>query len=410
MSDPVPISAMIFVLIFFSAYFSATETAFSKYNKMKMKKLVGNGNKKAKLVLTLSNDFDRLLSTILIGNNIVNIASASLATILFTNLLGDIGVSVSTVVMAVLVLIFGEITPKSIANDIPMDIAMISAPVLNIIFQILKPLNYLFSLWKKLTNAIFCFQNKDGEITEEEIMYLVEEATQEGSLNEQSSDLIISAIQFDDLDVMDICTLRTEIIAIKDTANIEEIIREFEEHGFSRLPVFHDTIDDISGFISQKDFYRYMVHGHQSLDKIIRPIFIATPAMSISNLMARMQKEHTHMSLIVDEFGNTLGIATLEDILEELVGEIWDEHDTVIDYVVPISENEYRVSGTANLNKVLEKFGVLCDTRYVSMNGWLTGELGRIPQSGDHFNYQGLCIEVVKASSRKALEIIIRKE
>lgn len=410
MDDPVPLSIIIIVLILISAYFSATETAFSKYNKMKMKKLANDGDRNAKIAIKLSDDFDRLLSTILIGNNIVNIASASLATILFTNLFGDIGVSISTIVMAVLVLIFGEITPKSIANDIPMKIALLSAPILNIVFQLLKPLNFLFSLWKKITNKVFHFQNVGGEITEEEIVYLVEEATQEGNLDEQSSDLIINAIEFDDLDVMDICTPRTDIVAIKDTANIEEIIKTFENHGFSRLPVFHDTIDDISGFISQKDFYRYMVHGQQSLDKIIHPIFLATPTMSISNLMAKLQKEHIHISLIVDEFGNTLGIATLEDILEELVGEIWDEHDTVVDYVIPISETEYRVSGTANLNKVLEKFGISCDTAYVSINGFLIEELKHIPQIGDHFDYKGLHIEVVKATNRKALEIIIRKE
>lgn len=217
MNDPVPLSIIIFALILASAYFSATETAFSKYNKVKMKKRANSGDKKAKLVIKLSDDFDRLLSTILIGNNIVNIASASLSTILFTKLLGDIGVSVSTIIMAILVLIFGEITPKSIANDIPMSIALFSAPILNIIFQILKPLNVLFSLWKKLTNKVFRFQNKGEEITEEEIMFLVEEATQEGNLNEQSSNLIINAIEFDDLDVLDICTPRTDIIAIKDS-------------------------------------------------------------------------------------------------------------------------------------------------------------------------------------------------
>lgn len=410
MDDPIPLLITIIILILISAYFSATETAFSKYNKVKMKKLANDGDRKAKTVMKLSDDFDRLLSTILIGNNIVNIASASLSTILFTKLLGDIGVSVSTIVMTIIVLIFGEITPKSIANDMPVKIALLSAPILSIVFQIFKPLNYLFSLWKKVTNKFFNFQNTAEEITEQEIAYLVEEATQEGNINARSSNLIMNAIEFDDLDVMDICTPRTDIVAIKETAGIDEIMKTFENCGFSRLPVFHDTIDDIYGFISQKDFYRYMVHGQQNLDKIIHPILFVTPTMSISNLMAKLQKDHVHISLIVDEFGNTLGIATLEDILEELVGEIWDEHDMVVDYVIPISETEYRVYGTANISKVLEKFGISCDTTYVSINGFLIDKLKRIPQIGDHFNYEGLYIEITKADSRRALEIMIRKE
>lgn len=399
--------AAIIILIMFSAYFSATETAFSTYNKIKMKNEAMAGNRRAQLVLDLSEDYDRLLSTILIGNNIVNIASTTLAAILFTQILGGTkGPTASTVVMTVVVLIFGEISPKSIAKDMPESFSKATAPFLKIIFVILKPLNYMFTLWKKLLTKIIKIKNPDI-ITEEEILTIVEEATHDGTLNEHESDLIRNAIEFDDLEVSEICTPRTNIVAIKLGATPEEITDIFYEHGYSRVPVYKKSIDNIVGFINQKDYYRYVANGAKKLEEIIIPIPLVPPTINISRLMRSMQQSHSQIALVVDEYGGTFGIVTLEDILEELVGEIWDEYDDEIPEIVHSGENEYTVLGTANLNDVFDFFGKTCDSDYVSLNGWMSEQLEKIPCVNDRVEFEGLTFTVTKANSRRALEIKI---
>ncbi len=399
----------IVILIIFSAFFSATETAFSTYNKIKMKNEASSGNKRAQTVLYLSEDYDRLLSTILIGNNIVNIASTTLSTILFTQLFGGAkGPTLSTVVMTVLVLIFGEISPKSIAKDMPESFAMAVAPFLKIIYIILKPLNSLFTLWKKLLTKIIKIKNPDI-ITEEEVLTIVEEATHDGTFNEHESDLIRNAIEFDDLEVSEICTPRTGIVAVKDTAEVDEVTSVFNECGFSRLPVYKKSIDNIIGFINQKDYYRYVVEGQQSMSDIIKPMPLIPPTTNISKLMRNLQQQHTQIALIIDEYGGTFGIITLEDILEELVGEIWDEHDNEIPEIIRSNDDEYIVLGTANLNDVFEYFNKECDSDFVSLNGWLSEKLERIPCVNDTVTYDNLVFTVLKANMRRAIEVKIVK-
>ena len=374
-----------------------------------MKNEASSGNKRAQTVLYLSEDYDRLLSTILIGNNIVNIASTTLSTILFTQLFGGAkGPTLSTVVMTVLVLIFGEISPKSIAKDMPESFAMAVAPFLKIIYIILKPLNSLFTLWKKLLTKIIKIKNPDI-ITEEEVLTIVEEATHDGTFNEHESDLIRNAIEFDDLEVSEICTPRTGIVAVKDTAEVDEVTSVFNECGFSRLPVYKKSIDNIIGFINQKDYYRYVVEGQKSMSDIIKPMPLIPPTTNISKLMRNLQQQHTQIALIIDEYGGTFGIITLEDILEELVGEIWDEHDNEIPEIIRSNDDEYIVLGTANLNDVFEYFNKECDSDFVSLNGWLSEKLERIPCVNDTVTYDNLVFTVLKANMRRAIEVKIVK-
>ena len=399
----------IVILIMFSAFFSATETAFSTYNKIKMKNEASSGNKRAQAVLELSEDYDRLLSTILIGNNIVNIASTTLATILFTAIFGGAkGPTLSTVIMTVLVLIFGEISPKSIAKDMPESFALAVAPFLKIVFVILKPVNYLFTLWKKLLTKIIKIKNPDI-ITEEEVLTIVEEATHDGTFNEHESDLIRNAIEFDDLAVSEICTPRTRIVAVKETASVDEITEVFNNCGFSRLPVYKKSIDNIIGFINQKDYYRYVVEGGKTIHDVIKPMPLVPPTTNISKLMRNMQQKHSQIALIIDEYGGTFGIITLEDILEELVGEIWDEHDNEIPEIVRNTDSEYIVLGSANLNDVFEYFGKECESDFVSLNGWLSERLERIPCINDTVIYDNLVFTVLKANMRRAIEVKIVK-
>ena len=390
-----------------SAYFSATETAYSSLNKIKLKSIANKGNKKAKLALELSEKYDSVISTILIGNNIVNIATASLATVLFTKLLGGSGVTVSTIVMTILILIFGEISPKSIAKDIPESFAIVSAPLLNAFCIILKPVNNLFCLWKKVINKVFKIQKHSG-ITEDEILTIAEEAENEGGINPQQLEIIKSAIELNDQEVIEAFTPRVDMVAIKDSCSKEELLNLFIESGFSRIPVYHDNIDNVIGIINEKDLINIVVNNkNEEISSIIKPLNVIQPHMKLSQLLKVLQNNKSHMALIADEYGGTMGIITLEDILEELVGEIWDEHDKVVNDIEKIAEYEYIVRGNANIEKVLEEFDLEEEFEVNSVNGWVMQQFGKIPKVGESFEYKNLKIVIQKATKRCVLEIRI---
>ena len=340
MEDSISSILILVLLITMSAYFSATETAYSSLNKIKLKSIANKGNKKAKLALELSEKYDSVISTILIGNNIVNIATASLATVLFTKLLGSSGVTVSTIVMTILILIFGEISPKSIAKDIPESFAIFSAPLLNVFCIILKPVNHIFCLWKKLISKVLKIQKHSG-ITEDEILTIAEEAENEGGINPQQLEIIKSAIELNEQEVIEAFTPRVDMIAVKDSCSKEELLNLFIESGFSRIPVYHDNIDNVIGIINEKDLINIVVNNNnEEISSIIKPLNVIQPHMKLSHLLKVLQNNKSHMALIADEYGGTMGIITLEDILEELVGEIWDEHDKVVNDIEKIGEDE----------------------------------------------------------------------
>jgi len=405
-SDSITTIFIMVFLLLMSAYFSATETAFSSLNRIRLKNLANNGNKKAKSALLLSENYDVLLSTILIGNNIVNIASASIATIVFTKYYGNKGITISTIVMTILVLIFGEISPKSLAKESPESFAMFSTPILKFFIFILKPLNLFFMLWKKLLSKTFKVKDSRS-ITEEELLTIVDEVQSEGGIDEEEGELIRSAIEFNDLDVNDVLTPRVDLVAIDVKYSNEEIDRLFFESGYSRMPVYENSIDNIIGVIHEKNFHRYLKNRDKPIKDIINPVIWATPTMKISKLLKLLQKTNSHMAVISDEYGGTLGIVTLEDILEELVGEIWDEHDEVIEEVVEIGENEYKISCSANIDKIFNFFDIHKEYPSNTVSGFVIGELGKIPKEGDSFIYENLKIIVTKTDFRRVLEITV---
>lgn len=388
-------------LILMSAYFSATETAFSTINKIRLKNMMNNGNKKAKLVLELVDDYDNILSTILIGNNIVNIASASIATVIFVEHFGDTGVTISTIVMTVLVLIFGEISPKSLAKESPESFAMFSAPILKFFTIILLPLNFLFSLWKKLLSKIIKVGESRG-ITEEELITMVEEATQEGEIEQHEGELIRNAIEFNDLDVSDVLTPRTELTAVSEHESIERIHLYFAESEYSRLPVYRDSIDNIVGVIHLKDFFR---RTSDDLYNIIKPVVHTIETEKISRLLPLLQEKKCHLAVVADEYGGTMGIVTLEDIVEEIVGEIWDEHDEIIKDYEQIEDNSYIVNGSASVEKLFRILGINKAANTATVNGWVTKQLGHWPDIGDSFIYQNIKVEILDVESRKTKQI-----
>ncbi|KNZ40675.1 HlyC/CorC family transporter [Acetobacterium bakii] len=396
------------VMLMMSAFFSATETAFTSLNRIRIKNLAKDGNKRAGQVLKLSENFDTVLSTILIGNNIVNIASASIATVLFVEYFGNLGVTISTIVMTILVLIFGEISPKSLAKDSPESFAMFAVPILQVLIVVLKPVNFLFMLWKKLLSKMFKVTNEQN-MTEEELLTIVEEAENDGGIDLQDGELIRSAIEFNDLDADDILTHRVDVVAIDMNNPKEDIAKIFFETGFSRLPVYQGTIDHIIGFINHKDFTHYVANGSSSLSEIINPVVFITPNMKISKLLTLLQKRKSHIAVVSDEYGGTAGIVTLEDVIEELVGEIWDEHDEVIDEFVKIAEDKYRILGKANLGKMFDLFEMNDDFDVITVGGWIIEFLDRVPTIGETFNFENLTITITQADERHIMEINVVK-
>ncbi len=403
---------VLIILIAFSAYFSATETAFTSLNRIRMKNAANAGSRRAKKVLHLTEHYDKLLSTILIGNNIVNISMTALATLLFVEFYGkELGATIATIVITVVVLIFGEISPKSLAKESPEKFAMFSAPIIEVFIFLLTPVNMFFTLWKKILTKIFKV-SKDRTITEDELLIMVEEAENEGGIDEQQSELIQNAIEFSELEAFDVLTPRVDVEAI-DLDNTKEEIRElFLETGFSRLPVYDDTIDKIAGVLNQKDFHNYILNSDKNVSEYVKPVVFISGTVKIARLLKKMQKAKTHIAVVVDEYGGTEGIVTMEDIIEELVGEIYDEHDEITSQeIVEQQDGSYRVLCSTNLEKMLEYFSM--DDEFsdvMTVNGWVVIELDKIPEPGDSFQYKNLKVRVTKAEERKALEINIIDE
>lgn len=401
---------VIIACIIFSGYFSATETAFTSLNRIRLKTKAEAGNKRAKLVLKLSDKYDWLLTTILIGNNIVNILASSLATIVFIQWCGgnqDLASVLSTVTITVIVLIFGEITPKSLAKEYPDTYASFSAPIINALGYILAPFNFIFSGWRKLMHLIFRHK-EDNSITDEELISMVDEAEQEGGINSEESELIKSAIEFNDLEAKDVLIPRVDIAAIDCTASNEEIRALFAETDYSRLPVFSESVDNIIGILHEKDFIKQYNNKDFSLKKAMKPAVFVVPTTKILAVLQQLQKNKTHMAIVSGEYGETVGLITMEDILEELVGEIWDEHDEVTKEFTQVAENEYIVLGSVTVNDVVEKFGLRdIETDSVTVGGWVIDLLGKIPDEGDEVTFANLQITVTKTEARRINELKI---
>lgn len=397
------------VLILMSGYFSATETAFLSCNKTRLRTMAEKGNKRAALVNRLNENYDRLLSTILIGNNIVNLTAASIGTVLFVRLYGDIGATVSTAVITVLVLIFGEITPKNVAKDCPEKLAMFSAPIIRVLIWIFTPLNLLFGLWKKLVSKVLHLES-DSKMSQEELLMLVEEVREGGTIDSEEGDLLKNAIEFNDMRAEDILTHRVDLEAVDIESTKKEIAEVFTQSKFARLPVYEDSIDNIIGILNMKDFYDGTGITAKSIrDIMTKPLFVLK-SEKIDELLKLLQETKSQMAVILDEYGGTLGIVTLEDILEELVGEIWDEHDEVTEEYIPIGENRWRVDCSVNLDDFCDFFGIETDSTTISLGGWVMEQLGKVPEAGDSFEFECLSVSVVETDGQRVTFIDVEKK
>ncbi len=405
-------AAILVLLIILSAYFSATETAFSGVNKIRLKNMASDGNKKAARALRLTENFDKLLTTVLVGNNIVNILASSIATVVFTAMFGDAGVTIATLVMTVLLLIFSEITPKSMAKEAPERFAMFSAPLISLLQTLLTPVNWIFTMWKKLIAKLFKVKGGSA-ITDDELITIVDEAQNEGGIGENQGELIRSAIEFNDLEVVHILTPRVDILAAEISTPPKKFASLFKNNHYSRIPVYKGTIDNIVGILHERDFYEKMYFDNNiDIASTLISVEYIPKNTKISELLRIFQHARCHMAVVVDEFGGTVGIITMEDILEELVGEIWDENDEIISEIERCGDGGYVVAGIASLSKVFEIMEIEDDeeTEAVTISGWLTERMGKIPQVGEGIEFRGYRISVSEATPKRVVYVKIIKQ
>lgn len=397
------------VLVAMSAYFSATETAFTSLNRIRLKSRADDGDARAAKTLEMADQYDKLLSTILIGNNIVNNAATTIGAVLFIKLAGaERGPAISAAVLTVVILIFGEVTPKSLAKESPESWAVASLPLLKLFLVVLTPLNFLFTQWKKLISLLF-HSSDDNSITEEELVGMVDQAQTEGGLDEHESDLIRNAIAFNDMEVGEILTPRVDLVAVEEDATMDQAAALFTESGYSRLPVYHENIDNIVGVIHEKDFYLARSRGEDRLTMIKTPVLYTTASAQISELLRILQRSKAHMAVVVDEYGGTCGIVTMEDILEELVGEIWDEHDEEEVFIRKTADDAYLVDAGMDFEDFAAYFHLKTDSEMVSVSGWVMEQCGQVPEVGDSFTFANLQVTVTGVDNHRIEQIRVTR-
>ncbi|MCQ2079989.1 MAG: hemolysin family protein [archaeon] len=417
-ASTVLIVAVIFLLVL-SAFFSASETSYTGLSRARLKSMDPDGeSRKVQRALANCSDFDRLLTTILVGNNIVNIASSTICTALLSDALGDTwGVITATILMITVLLIAGEITPKTIAKRNPERAAIFLATPIHWFATILSPITWIFL---KITKGVTHVAHVDDEapsITEDELSVMIDEIQEEGTLEKSESELILSSMEFVDIRISEICVPRVDMVAVSITADLETVKSLFISTEFSRIPVYEGTVDRIIGAVFFKDFFmKYSTRKNFRIADLIRPVRFVPRDESLDDVMNELQKSKLHMAIVLDEYGGTFGLVTMEDILEELVGEIWDESDDVKRAFVRESENVYVVLGDANISDVMNDLGLMFDPEECTspiVAGYIGYKLGRMPVVGDRVECRDVTIIVRSIRSRRVREttfVIHRQE
>lgn len=401
---------LLFILLVLSAFFSAAETSYSTVNRIRIKRKAEDGNAAAIRVLKLTEDYDKFISTVLVGNNVVNIASSSIAAVLFARFLPDeSAAAVSTIVMTILILILGETLPKSLSKSNAEKVAMaISRPV-QLSMILLSPV--VFVLVKLIS---FFNRNKnenEPSVTESELKYIIESIEEEGILEEDESELVQSALDFDEIMVQEIMTPRSDIVAININDDLDSILKVIVNKGYTRIPVYDSNLDAILGFINVKDvLIRVATHRHVHLRSLLKPVTFAYVTMNISPLLAEMREAKTHLAVVVDDYGSTKGLVTMEDILEELVGEIWDEYDEIVEEIIDVGDGIFEVNGNMNLDDLFDYLEI--DNRdfecnYNTAGGWALDVFERIPKEGEVFTYKTMRVTVLEADEQRVTKIKI---
>lgn len=401
----------ILLLIVMSAFFSSVETSFTSVNKIRLRNEAENGDKKAERALAISENFDKALTTILVGNNIVNILSTSIGTVICTNLFGAKGVGIATLVMTVLILIFGEILPKSIAKQNAEKTARLFAPLLSFLMTILTPVSAVFTCLQRGVTSLFRSEVSPS-VTEDELKYIIDEIEGEGVLEEEESELVRSALEFDEKSVSEILIPRVKITAVEKNDSIDHIRELFFSEQYSRMPVYEKNIDNIIGFIHERDFFRLTADKpeEESIEGIIHELLYITEFGTISEVLAKMQKEKVHIAIVKDQYGGTYGMLTMEDIIEELLGEIYDETDEVSYDLVKVDDNVYEAAAELSISELIDVLQLpedLIQTESHTVGGWAMELFGRIPEAGEEVESGVLLLKVLSAEDNRIVKLRI---
>ena len=403
---------LLVVLLLGSGFFSASETSLMSLSKIRIRYMEDEGVKGAKLVGSLIEKSSDLLSSILVGNNIVNIAATSVSTSLFINIFGDGGVAIATAVMTVLVLVFGEITPKTIAANSPEKVAVVVSKPISIIMKITKPIVWVFNL---LTGIIFKIMGIDNDgvkpfITEEELKAMVNVSHEEGVLEMEEREIINNVFQFGDMQAKEAMIQRLDMVAIDIEDSYDEIIELFKSEKLSRLPVYQESIDDIVGILNIKDIIFLSDEEIQNFDikDYVREAFFTYEFKKITQLLEEMKKEKTQMAIVVDEYGGTAGLLTIEDLVEVIVGDIDDEYDEEEEEIVKINDNEYLVEGSTKISDVNEQLGINLESEeFDSIGGFIIGYLKRIPEENEIIEVEDVKFKVESIDKNRINKIRI---
>ena len=403
---------LLVVLLLGSGFFSASETSLMSLSKIRIRYMEDEGVKGAKLVGSLIEKSSDLLSSILVGNNIVNIAATSVSTSLFINIFGDGGVAIATAVMTVLVLVFGEITPKTIAANSPEKVAVVVSKPISIIMKITKPIVWVFNL---LTGIIFKIMGIDNDgvkpfITEEELKAMVNVSHEEGVLEMEEREIINNVFQFGDMQAKEAMIQRLDMVAIDIEDSYDEIIELFKSEKLSRLPVYQESIDDIVGILNIKDIIFLSDEEIENFDikDYVREAFFTYEFKKITQLLEEMKKEKTQMAIVVDEYGGPAGLLTIEDLVEVIVGDIDDEYDEEEEEIVKINDNEYLVEGSTKISDVNEQLGINLESEeFDSIGGFIIGYLKRIPEENEIIEVEDVKFKVESIDKNRINKIRI---
>lgn len=403
---------LMILCIALSAFFSSIETAFSTVNLFRLKNYADKGNKKAKRALYITDNYDKALTTILIGNNIVNIGCSSIATVLCINLFGDIGAAVSTGAVTLLVLTFGEIMPKCIAKEKAEEFCLATASILRGLMIIFSPFVFLFIKLKTLVLGFFTKDEEAPSVTEEELKVIIGTSEEEGVLEEQERELVQSALEFDEKTVQEILTPRVDVTAIDICDDEEKNKKLILKERYSRIPVYKDNLDNIIGVLHTRDYLEAIINGETpSIEELIQPAYFVYKTKKLSSVLSEFKRQKLHIAIVADEYGGTMGIVTMEDLLEEIVGEIWDEDEIEEPEFKKINDTKFIINGDMSIDDMLELLGLSEDyivSENISVGGWVMENLGDIPEKGDSFTYEkALKITVSEINDQRVSKVTV---
>ena len=409
MDDSIWQIIVIFICILLSAFFSSVETAFSFVNVIRLQSYAEDGNKKAKTALYISNNFDKALTTILICNNIVNLGCSALATVFCFRLFGEIGPAVATGATTLLVLTFGEIIPKCLAKEHCEVYSLHTAGVLRFLMVVLTPIVFLFIKLKELAIKVAGNKNEQPSVTEDELKQIVENIEGEGVLEEDESEMVQSVLDFDDKTVLEVLTPRVDMTAIDIMESPEKLKHIIIESRYSRIPVYKDTIDHIIGILHTRDYLEDLANGVEpNIGKLIQTPYFVFNNQKLSKILSDFKRKRLHIAVVTDEYGGTLGIVTMEDLLEEIVGDIWDEDEEIENDFTKISDTQYIVSGDMPLENLFEIAQIDPDdveTDSVTVGGFVLEHFQTIPRRKAKFVFENIKFVVQQVNSQRIIAV-----